>query len=71
MLYPIVVDEDVPKTVTVAPSTGVRHAARHPTDPNSFNLAAALSAVQVAPATFLLSVNTVDGQSFRLLTVAV
>ena len=43
--------------------------ASDPTDPNSFNLAAALSAIQVAPTMFFLTVNPVDGQSFRQLTV--
>ena len=43
--------------------------ASDPTDPNSFNLAAALSAIQVAPTMFFLTVNPVAGQSFRQLTV--
>ncbi len=40
-----------------------------PTDPASFNLAAALAALEVSPADFVLTVNTLIGEASRQLTV--
>jgi hypothetical protein len=41
----------------------------NPLDPNSFNLAQALAAMEVTPANFVITVNTLIGEAFRQLRV--